>query len=106
MKKPGDIVMRSGSTIHFVSTESNLKGKAKILWENIVKKKYIAVDEENHWLTCGDFDSPEAALADAKKAEDYDPEVGVFIYEVVAGWEVPVGESKLMSMWNRGKKKA
>ena len=44
--------------------------------------KYIVVDEANHWLGVGDFDTPEEACEQAEKAFDYDEGLERYVYEV------------------------
>ncbi len=50
-------------------------------------KKYVVVDDGNNWLAYGEFAGPDDALAGAKHAENYDPRLNVFVYEVSAEHE-------------------
>ena len=48
------------------------------------KRTYVAVDENNHWLAYGEFDGPEAARDEARKATDFESGLAIFVYEVAA----------------------
>jgi hypothetical protein len=48
-----------------------------------VKKRYLVVDDENHWLTICKVTSEEEALESAVQCLDYTGEQTLYVFEVV-----------------------
>jgi hypothetical protein len=46
------------------------------------KRKFVVVDENNHWLAYGEFSSPVLALAEAYRSDDFEDGVEIRVFEV------------------------